>query len=206
MSTARVSAVSCVRIASIASNSDRSIIGGGARRVVDPLRLGDGSGKRRGLPLALLPADQDGRQHGEYHEHRGAGDQGARPPPGVLLLPRAPLGGEPVGVAGLGGGVQEVGLGPAQVGLGLPPPLECLGEARAAVQLALGPAHGVPGVGRRRQVPQDPLPLDVLVEPGREARPGARQGLVRDLRRVLVGRDEARGDELLEDPFVVRRR
>ena len=45
-------------------------------------------------------------------------------------------------------------------------------EANAAVELAVGPAHGIPGVGGEGEVAEDALALDVVVQPGLQTGPG----------------------------------
>ena len=69
-------------------------------------------------------------------------------------------------------------------------PLEGLGEADAAVQLAVRPVEVVPGVGGGREVVEDPLALDVVLEPAAEPRPGAGERLVRYLEDSVVAGDE----------------
>ena len=88
-------------------------------------------------------------------------------------------------------GVEEGGLGVGEDDVGPGPPLQRPGQPDPAVQLAVRPPELVPGVGGGAQVAQDPLPLDVLVEPGPQPRPGARQCLVGDLDDTGVAGDQA---------------
>ncbi len=76
------------------------------------------------------------------------------------------------------------------VGVGAVAPLEGLGEADAAVELAGRPAEVVPGAGGRTEVVEDPLALDVVLEPAAEPRPGAGECLVRDLEDSVVAGDQ----------------
>ena len=81
-------------------------------------------------------------------------------------------------------------------------PLEGLGEADAAVELAVGPAHAVPGVGGEGEVAQDALALDVVVQPAPQAGPGPGQRFVGQLDGVVVAGHQAGSDEQLDELFV----
>ncbi len=63
-------------------------------------------------------------------------------------------------------------------------PLQRLRESGSAVELAVRLAHAVPGIGSDAEVPQDALPLHVVVQPGLQPRPGAYQRLVGQLERI----------------------
>ena len=92
--------------------------------------------------------------------------------------------------------VVELGVGPVA-------PLEGLGEADAAVELAGGSAEGVPGVGGGGEVVEDPLALDVVLEPAAEPRPGAGERLVGDLDDAVVAGDQAGPDEPVDELVLV---
>ena len=49
---------------------------------------------------------------------------------------------------------------------------------------------------------QDALAFDVVVEPPPQARPGAGDGLVRELHHSVVGRQQPRADEQLDELLV----
>ncbi len=83
-------------------------------------------------------------------------------------------------------------------------PFQRLGQPSPPVELAVRPAHAVPGVGRRAQVTQDPLALDVLLEPVRQPRPGPGQRLVGDLDRLPVRGDQPGSHQPLHDVLPLR--
>ena len=94
--------------------------------------------------------------------------------------------------------LEEGLLGVAQVRVRSIAPLQRAAEPGAAVELALGAAHRVPRVRGTGQVPEDPLPVDVVVEPAAQPRPHPHQRLVGDLDRVPVDAHQAGVDELLD--------
>ena len=117
-----------------------------------------------------------------------------------------------VGALGAGAPRGQPGVRPASrksrsVGVRSAPdccsPVERLGEADAAVQLAVGPAHRVPRVGGGGEVAEDALALDVVVEPALQARPGPGQRFVGELDGVVVAGHQPGGDEQLDEPLVV---
>ena len=67
------------------------------------------------------------------------------------------------------------------------------------VQLAVRPAHAVPGVGSADEVQQEVLSLDVLRQPPTQARPHLDQRLVGDLDTVSVDAHQPRVDELFQE-------
>ena len=79
-----------------------------------------------------------------------------------------------------------------------------LGEAGAAVELALRTAHRIPRLRRGDEVAEDALPLDVVVEPAAQSRPDPHQRLVGDLDGLAIARHEALRHEHLDQPLVVR--
>ena len=83
------------------------------------------------------------------------------------------------------------------------PPLQGLAQTRPPVQLAVRPAEQVPGVGRGAQVVQDPLPLDVLLEPALQPGPGARQRLVGDLDDTGVAGDQTRAHQQVDEVLML---
>ena len=99
-------------------------------------------------------------------------------------------------------GVEVGPLGGGQVRVGALAPLERSCEAGAAVELAVRAAHGVPGVGPAREVAEDALALDVLVEPALQPGPGPGQGLVGDLDDAVVAGDEPGADQPLDELVV----
>ena len=82
-------------------------------------------------------------------------------------------------------------------------PVECLGEADAAVQLAGGRPEAVPSVGSADEVTQDALAVDVVVERAPQPRPGPGQRFVGQLDGGLVGGGQAGGDQSFDELFVV---
>ena len=84
-----------------------------------------------------------------------------------------------------------LGLGEGGVRVGAP--VQRPGQPDAAVELAVGAAEGVPGVGGGREVVPDPLALDVVVEPAAEPGPGAGERLVGDLEDAVVAGDQPGG-------------
>jgi hypothetical protein len=69
-------------------------------------------------------------------------------------------------------------------------PLQAGDEPRPAKQVAGVVAAGLPLVRGDREVPVQPPPFGVFVEPRPKARPFAQERLVRDLRRALANGDE----------------
>ena len=94
---------------------------------------------------------------------------------------------------------EEVLLDGGQVRGALLPPVERLREPDAAVELAVGLAHGVPGVGSHGKVTQDPLALGVVLEPLPETWPGVHEGLVRQHQHAFVAGQQPSAHELLDD-------
>ena len=78
-------------------------------------------------------------------------------------------------------------------------PLQGLGEADASVQLAGWATQGVPGLGGGGEVVQDPLALDVVLQPAAEPRPRAGQRLVCDLDDAVVAGDQPGSDEPVDE-------
>ena len=99
--------------------------------------------------------------------------------------------------------LEEVAFGVGEGGEGRGLPVEGPGEPDAAVELAVGAAEGVPGISGAREVVQDPLPLDVVVEPAPQPRPGAGEGLVGDLEDAVVAGDQPGADEQLDELVVL---
>ena len=81
-------------------------------------------------------------------------------------------------------------------------PVEGLGKAGTAVELAVGAAHRVPGVGGAGDVAQDALALDVLVEPALQAGPGPGERLVGELDDAVVAGDKPGADQQLDELVV----
>ena len=113
------------------------------------------------------------------------------------LVPSPVLGRPLLRLDQLATGVEKRPLGDAEAGASVVAPVEGVGQADAAVQLALGAAHRLPGVGGHGQVTQDALAFDVVVEPAPQARPGAGHRLVRELHHSVVARHQPRADEQL---------
>ena len=74
-------------------------------------------------------------------------------------------------------------------------PLERRLEPCAPVQLGVGSTEDVPADGGRCQVAEDALAGGVLVEPRPQPRPSPGEGLVGELERVVLGRDQPGTDE-----------
>ncbi len=138
----------------------------------------------------MIDADQEDRSRRE---------QGAEPPVLAGLVERPVLGRTLLAVGERLAGVEEDALRRRQVRRRSLTPLEGVRQAPAAVQLALGAAHGVPGVGGATEVAQDSLALDVLVEPAPQAGPGPRQRLVGELDHTVVAGDEPGSYEQLDE-------
>ena len=118
------------------------------------------------------------------------------------LAPRLVLGGALLGIGERLASVEERLLGQAQVRSGAVAPLERSCQSEAPVQLAVGPIHGVPGVGGRGDVAEDPLAVDVVLEPATQPRPGHREGFVGHLDHVAVAGHQAGCDQLLDELVV----
>ena len=82
-------------------------------------------------------------------------------------------------------------------------PVQGLGEATAAVELAVGAAEAVPGVGGDGEVVQDALAFEVVVEPAAQPRPGAGQRFVGELDDAVVAGDQPRGHQQVDHRVVV---
>ena len=169
---------------------------------------GDGAGAagldgrpRPGVVGLVGAADgEDGGSRHGGHDHDGDG--------GVDDAFAAPgLGGSTGGAALVGfvllGGVEEGVLDGAEIRLVVGAPVECLGEADPAVQLAGWTAEAVPGVGGADEVTQDALAVDVVVEPAAQPRPGPGQRFVGQLDGGLVGGDQPGGHQSFDELFVV---
>ena len=94
--------------------------------------------------------------------------------------------------------VEEIALGRRQIRTGLSPPLQCLGEPHAAVQLTVGPSHLVPRLGSSDEVTEDASSFDVVVEPTAQPRPGPDQRFMGEFDGVAVTGHQPSGDELLD--------
>ena len=103
----------------------------------------------------------------------------------------------------LGTGVEEAPFRRGEVGVGSSPPFERLGEATTAVELAVGSAHRVPGVGGDGEVAEDALALDIVVQPGLQPGPGPGQRFVGQLDGVVVAGHQPGVDEQLDELVVL---
>ena len=83
------------------------------------------------------------------------------------------------------------------------PPLQGSFEPDAAVELAVRPPQAVPGIRGPRQVVQQPLALDVVVQPATQPWPGPGQRLVRHLDGAVVAGDQPRTDQHLDQPLLL---
>ena len=196
-----MSAVSSSRTPSTASSSERST--SLATSAWAPTRRASAATRpaRRGRPVGLSHGEQPG-DHRHDEQHGDTGEQ--RPQPSVLAgllacsssVARVSARSRSALVSR---NVCSVGV---RSGLRLVAPVESLGEPYPAVQLAVGPAHRVPGVGGDREVAQDPLALDVVVEPAAQAGPRPGECLVGQLDRSVVARHQPGRDEQLDQPLV----
>ena len=98
------------------------------------------------------------------------------------------------------GGIEELSLDRSQCGADRTPPVLGGRQSAAAIELAVGSSHRIPGGGRGAEVSHDPLTLDVIREPLFQPRPLACECFVRELHRLLIGREQPRVDQLIEDP------
>ena len=148
-------------------------------------------------------AQRSAGDEGEDEEHGGAAEHDPQPAdqPGLRTcsLGRAAL----LGVRGASGRVEELALGVGERGLAAALPVQDPGQPDAAVELAVGATEGVPGVGRGGQVVQDPLPLDVVVEPAAQPGPGPGERLVGDLQDAVVAGHQPGADEQLDQLVVL---
>ena len=149
----------------------------------DAAGVGDDGGA---VGTVRLPAGEQTGDHGDDEQHRGTGEQGSQPAVLAGLLAQPLFGRRGLGSFPLGAGVEEGPFGWGEVGVGTVLPVEGLGEADAAVELAVGPAHAVPGVGGEGEVAQDALTLDVVVQPGLQAGPGPGERFVGQLDGLVV--------------------
>jgi hypothetical protein len=165
-------------------------------------RGGIGVGGRLLGAVSLAEGHQPG-EHGDDESDADGNQLDAEPPVGAggafELVGFALLLAVPFGVAG----VKEGALDRVEVGRGPVAPLDGLVEADAAVQLAVGPAHGLPGVGGGGEVAPDALPFDVVVQPAPQPGPRSGEGFVGELDDVLVADHEPGGDELLDNLLVL---
>ena len=163
-------------------------------------RLG-GDGIALGFP-PLHHCEHAGHE-GQDEQHGGSGQHHAEPSDQHALRAVA-LGEVPfLGRPALFRRPEEVALDGVEGGGGPVPPLEGPFQPDAAVQLAVRPGEAVPGVGRRREVVQQPQALDVVVEPAAQPRPGPGQRLVGDLDGAVVAGDQPRADQHLDQPLVL---
>ncbi len=168
-----------------------------------PARFGGGLGGQRrhrvGVgTIGLTHGRRAGRDRRDQ-QHRGPDEQPALSADLAGLDPRPDLGIAPFGLFRLLGRVEEGGLGLGEGGVPARSPLQGLAQPGPPVQLAVRPAEQVPGVGRGAEVVQDPLPLDVLLEPALQPGPGARQRLVGDLDDPGVTGDQARAHQQVDE-------
>ena len=63
------------------------------------------------------------------------------------------------------GGVEELSLDRRECGIGRIPPVLGRRQSAAAIELAVGSSHRIPGGGRGAEVSHDPLALDIIGEP-----------------------------------------
>ncbi len=139
--------------------------------------------------VALTDSHEAGDERADQDE-RGRREQGAESPVLAGLVSGPVLGGPVLGVGEGLAGAEERALGRRQVGRDPLAPLEGLGEAGTAIQLAVGTAHCIPCLGGTGEVAQDALSLDVVVEPAPQAGPGSGQRLVGELDDAVVAGDE----------------
>ena len=99
-----------------------------------------------------------------------------------------------------GGGLEELSLDRRECGADRIPPVLGRRQPAAAVELAVGSCHRIPGGGRGAEVSHDPLALDVIGEPVLQPWPLPRERFVRQLHRLLIGREQARIDQPIDDP------
>ena len=154
-----------------------------------------------GDPMGLHEGEPTG-DDGDGERRRGGNEQRSQPPVLASLLAYPLFGRFGFGSFPFGTGVEEGPFGGVQVRLGPRLPVQGSGKAETAVELAVGPLHGVPGVGGEGEVAQDALAFDVVVQPVAEAGPGPGEGLVSQLDGGVVAGDEAGADQQLDELFV----
>ena len=168
---------------------DAPLFGGDAPLLGGPVPLADG---------------HDAHDHGDDESDTEGRELGPEPPVrsgGAVELVGLAF---PLPVAFGPAGAEEGSLEGVEVGGRPVAPFDRLVQPDAAVELAVGPAHGVPRLGGGAEVPPGPLPFDVVVQPAAQPGPGAGECLVGQLHHALVAGHQPRGDELFDDLFALR--
>ena len=165
----------------------------------DTTRRGrQGDSRSLGAPsggLSALVKRNRGRDDSTDRENGDGDEQPPAPSVGALLLSRLARGGFLFGFVQPAARLQEGEFGRGEVRLGLVLPFEGFGESGAAVELAVGAVHGVPGVGGDDEVAQDALAFGVVVEPVVQAWPGPDQGFVGEFDDAVVAGDQPGCDQ-----------
>jgi hypothetical protein len=145
----------------------------------------------------------DGDDPGNESHQQGppdADEEAPQPPVLASLLPHPLLEGAGLVLFVRDAGLEERSLGVGEVGVGRGAPVERGLESGAAVQLAVGTAHGVPTDGGRGEMAQEALPFLVLVEPRAQPRPFPHQRFMGDFEPGVPGDEEAGAHEGVDDP------
>ena len=201
---ARVSGELSRRTAASASRSARSASGTVARERRHSPGVGDGRRTIGRAGPAATPAAR--RRSPPTRRIASAREQHPQPPIDADLAPRLLLGTALLRPRERRTGLEERLLGRAQRRVSTVAPLDRLVQPKPPVQLAVRSAHRVPRVGRAGQVAEDPLAVDVVVEPAAQTWPGPGQRFVGQLDHVAVGGHQAGRDQLLDQPSRGRHR
>ena len=153
-------------------------------------------------PVSRAHGDQPGDQRQDQQD-ADTNERAAQAPVDPALLREPRFGRAYLARLEGDGRVEEGRFGLVQVWVGAVAPLGGAGETGAPVELALRAAHRVPGVCGTGQVPEDALPVDVVVEPAAQPGPNSDQRLVGDLDGVPVDAHQPCFDELLNEPLVL---